>query len=203
MSLVDQKQEQILEAALKRFSHFGIAKTTMTEIADDLSTSKASLYYYFPDKTALVLCVAESILSDFINEQQQVLENSEDFKQGLKDLCVIRVGFGYKYFMMHIGDGQSDINTSDPKFRSLIDGLKQKELEFVSQYIKRFVESGWVKKLDVQETAQAIIDVLVGIWIAEIHVHNKSLFPCERLFDGIKVKSERVISIFCDGLKRS
>lgn len=45
----DLKREAIIEAAIKRFAHFGVGKTTMTEIGNDLSLSKASLYYYFPD----------------------------------------------------------------------------------------------------------------------------------------------------------
>lgn len=202
MSLVDQKQQQIVEAALKRFSHFGIAKTTMTEIADDLLISKASLYYYFPDKTALVLLVAESILSDLIEEQEAVLEKSKEFEKGLQDLSVARICFGRKYFMMHIGDGQSDINTSDPRFKLLLEGLKQKELEFVSKYIERFAANGVLKELEVTETAQVFIDVLIGIWVAEIHVHHKSMLPSDQLFEDIKMKTQRIISIFCDGIKK-
>jgi len=49
----DEMREKILEAALKRFMHYGASKTTMNEIADDLRCSKASLYYYFSDKKAL------------------------------------------------------------------------------------------------------------------------------------------------------
>ncbi len=46
----DEMRERIIEAALKRFTHYSASKTTMNEIADDLHCSKASLYYYFPDK---------------------------------------------------------------------------------------------------------------------------------------------------------
>ncbi|RYZ16531.1 MAG: TetR family transcriptional regulator, partial [Chitinophagaceae bacterium] len=35
----DQKRESILEAAIRRFAHFGVSKTTMNEIAADLSIS--------------------------------------------------------------------------------------------------------------------------------------------------------------------
>lgn len=202
MSLVDQKQEQIVEAALKRFSHFGVAKTTMAEIADDLLISKASLYYYFPDKTALVLAVGERILTEFIREQAQVLEKSKDFEQGLHQLSDVRISFGQKYFMMHIGDGQSDINTSDPKFKQVLGDLKQQELGLISKYIERFLNTGLLKPLQVQETAQVFIDVLMGIWVAEIHVHHKSMFPTEALFEDIKTKTQRIISIFCDGIKK-
>jgi TetR/AcrR family transcriptional regulator len=58
----DKKKDQIIEAALNRFMHFGIPKTTMNEIADDLSISKALLYYYFPDKSSLTYEVANHLV---------------------------------------------------------------------------------------------------------------------------------------------
>ncbi|RYF88533.1 MAG: TetR/AcrR family transcriptional regulator, partial [Chitinophagaceae bacterium] len=48
------KQDQIVEAALRRFSHFGIAKTSFTEVAEDLGLSKQALSHYFNDKQGLV-----------------------------------------------------------------------------------------------------------------------------------------------------
>ncbi|HBI89157.1 MAG TPA: TetR/AcrR family transcriptional regulator, partial [Sphingobacterium sp.] len=53
MGNADVKRIKILEAATRRFAHFGMAKTTMSEIAKDLNFSKALLYYYFPDKNSL------------------------------------------------------------------------------------------------------------------------------------------------------
>lgn len=53
----DSKVVIILEAARKRFAHFGISKTTMNEIAADIGMSKASLYYYFPDKEKLFVAL--------------------------------------------------------------------------------------------------------------------------------------------------
>ena len=50
----DVKKEKILEAAHHRFLHFGYSKTTMNEIAGDLSMSKALLYYYFPEKASFM-----------------------------------------------------------------------------------------------------------------------------------------------------
>src|SRR5271168_4948661 len=51
---------QIIEAAKKRFSHFGYAKTTMAEVAADCSMSPGNLYRFFPGK----LDIAESIATD-------------------------------------------------------------------------------------------------------------------------------------------
>ena len=47
----------ILEAAKKRFLHYGYAKTTMAEIAADCNMSPGNLYRYFPGK----LDIAEAI----------------------------------------------------------------------------------------------------------------------------------------------
>jgi len=53
------KIRMIIEASQKRFGLFGIEKTSMREIADDLKLSKASLYYYFTDKESLYKAVKE------------------------------------------------------------------------------------------------------------------------------------------------
>jgi AcrR family transcriptional regulator len=60
---------QIVEAAKKRFSHFGYAKTTMAEVATDCSMSPGNLYRFFPGK----LDIAEYIATqDFKNHLEQL-----------------------------------------------------------------------------------------------------------------------------------
>jgi AcrR family transcriptional regulator len=53
-------KEQIVEAAKKRFSHFGYAKTTMAEVATDCRMSPGNLYRFFPGK----LDIAEAIATE-------------------------------------------------------------------------------------------------------------------------------------------
>ena len=65
--LQDIKKEKILEAAYNRFLHYGYSKTTMNEIAGDLSMSKALLYYYFPDKSQLYIAVMRRVANDYLN----------------------------------------------------------------------------------------------------------------------------------------
>ena len=198
---LDTKHEQIIEATLKRFTHFGISKTTMSEIADDLSISKALLYYYFPDKTSLVLEVGKHILSDFIHAQDMALKTSSDFKSGLYDIMNIRIDFGKKYFMMHIGDGQSDLNLSDPRFASLMNEIKAQELDMLSSFIDKHKATGEIKDINSEEIAQILFDTVTGIWICEIHVNNKALIPTQEQFERIKQKNRLVTNIFYDGIK--
>jgi AcrR family transcriptional regulator len=60
MAEKDSVREQIVSAAKKRFSHFGYAKTTMAEVANDCSMSPGNLYRFYPGK----LDIAEAIATE-------------------------------------------------------------------------------------------------------------------------------------------
>ncbi len=69
MAEKEDVRTQIVEAAKKRFSHFGYAKTTMAEVATDCSMSPGNLYRFFPGK----LDIAEYIATqDFQNHLEQL-----------------------------------------------------------------------------------------------------------------------------------
>ncbi|HEX3810994.1 MAG TPA: TetR/AcrR family transcriptional regulator [Rhizomicrobium sp.] len=60
MVVKDSVRCQIVDAAKKRFSHFGYSKTTMAEVATDCSMSPGNLYRFFPGK----LDIAEAIATE-------------------------------------------------------------------------------------------------------------------------------------------
>jgi len=60
MAEKDNIREQIVQAAKKRFSHFGYAKTTMAEVATDCCMSPGNLYRFYPGK----LDIAEAIATE-------------------------------------------------------------------------------------------------------------------------------------------
>jgi len=60
----------IIDAAIQLFSHFGIEKTPLKDIAKSLRVSIPSLYWYFKNKDELVICVLEKIT----NEERILIE---------------------------------------------------------------------------------------------------------------------------------
>ncbi|MEK7264567.1 MAG: TetR/AcrR family transcriptional regulator [Pseudomonadota bacterium] len=62
---LDETARSILEAASKRFLHYGYGKTTMSEIAGDCNMSTGNLYRYFPSK----LDIAEAFVRHLRGEQ--------------------------------------------------------------------------------------------------------------------------------------
>ena len=65
-----QTRALILDAASKRFSHYGYQKTTMSEIASDLSMSTGNLYRFYPSK----LDIAEAYAHFHEADEDQLME---------------------------------------------------------------------------------------------------------------------------------
>ncbi|HAL51791.1 MAG TPA: TetR/AcrR family transcriptional regulator, partial [Sphingobacterium sp.] len=98
MGNADVKRIKILEAATRRFSHFGMAKTTMSEIAKDLNFSKALLYYYFPDKNSLYSAVFEYVIDKMIEDIEEVIDKGGDFEEIMMYSIDMRVKIINQYY---------------------------------------------------------------------------------------------------------
>ncbi|MCP4993642.1 MAG: TetR/AcrR family transcriptional regulator [Gammaproteobacteria bacterium] len=57
-------RQQILNAALERFSIYGYGKTTMAELAGDSSMSAANLYRYFDNKQDIAAACAQRCMDE-------------------------------------------------------------------------------------------------------------------------------------------
>ncbi len=74
---IDDTARLILDAASRRFLHYGYGKTTMQEIAKDCNMSTGNLYRYFPAK----MDIAETFVHLLRREQTEMLQefvNSPD-----------------------------------------------------------------------------------------------------------------------------
>src|SRR5664279_1343497 len=83
--------ETILVTAQKRFGQFGLSKTTMQEIADDIGISKGSIYYYFPDKQQLYMAVIDREYEQFLAMVRVQLESLIDPAQMLLQYSSLRL----------------------------------------------------------------------------------------------------------------
>lgn len=63
---LDETARAILDAASKRFLHYGYGKTTMSEIAGDCNMSTGNLYRYFPSKLDIAEAFVRRLRTDHI-----------------------------------------------------------------------------------------------------------------------------------------
>jgi len=71
MTDTDDPRTKIIEAARRRFKHYGYTKTTMAELAEDCAMSPGNIYRYFPGK----LDIAEEICRNASIQNATALSN--------------------------------------------------------------------------------------------------------------------------------
>ncbi|MEJ1969354.1 MAG: TetR/AcrR family transcriptional regulator [Rhizomicrobium sp.] len=77
----------IVDAAKKRFSHFGYAKTTMAEVAGDCEMSPGNLYRFFPGKLDIAEAIATEDYSKHLEHLRKLaMQPGKDARERLHDL---------------------------------------------------------------------------------------------------------------------
>jgi TetR/AcrR family transcriptional regulator len=197
-SEITVKQEQILDTAIRRFSHFGIAKTTLTEIADDLAVSKQALAYYFHDKPQLIIATLERITLDYIKALKAEMDGSGSVEMALLKLTEVKKAFSEKYFMLAL-----EADNLDQAFKGSLPGwkesLKKMELELMVPMFEKGVENGELKPLDAVKTGELLLDTLYAFSKC---VKQSGGLPDPDAFMEVFAKQKEVISLFYKGLKK-
>lgn len=76
--VVDETSERILDAALDRFSAFGIRRTTMDDIAGQAGVGRATLYRRFAGRDDIVRAVILREMARFIAEVDEAVESIDN-----------------------------------------------------------------------------------------------------------------------------
>lgn len=204
MTEQDGKKEKIIEVALKRFSHFGIEKTTMNDIADDLNISKASLYYYFPDKNSLFLEVAVSIMSEQLEKQQKSLEKASSIPEGLMNMIDARLAFAEQFHMMKIQDLQIDYFYKDKRFIELREKIREKEAIIIEHFLDAGIERDELREMNAEQTANTLNDIFMGIGVSRLHICSgpNSLELSKNVVESIRNSLKDVVDLIYNGIKK-
>ncbi|KQN33825.1 transcriptional regulator [Pedobacter sp. Leaf41] len=200
MIVADKKREQIIEGAIKRFSHFGIGKTTMNDIADDLSVSKPSLYYYFPDKKHLILGVIEKIFNEFFEAIQKKYNPELGLETILVNTIDVRNTFFQKYYMLKIAEGVPDL-LNDESIKTKLNELKDIEKDFFAKVFGSAKEKGEIDHEDVAHIAELYLESLMGLTTMCVMETAKDIFPDKKALNKMSQKQKDLSSIFTKGLK--
>lgn len=82
----EQKQRNILEAALALFIEQGLHKPSIAEIAKKADVSQVTIYNYFESKNKLTLAVFEFYVDKISEEFEQIIDSDEPFPEKIKQL---------------------------------------------------------------------------------------------------------------------
>lgn len=193
----DKKRDAIIDAALKRFAHFGVAKTTMAEIGNDLAISKASLYYYFPDKINLYAAVLKSIADKSEMEDGPGVDAEPDPAKALEIFLERRTDFIIKYYnILEFLKSKAGVPEElEPLFRE----VKDRELRRIRGIVEKGNSSGVFNIPDPESKATLLFECLEGLRHIHLERHS-SFFPDKSKFLAILNREKEFSQIFLNGL---
>ncbi len=198
----DKKRDLIIEGAIKRFIHFGINKTTMNEIADDLSVSKPSLYYYFPDKTSLILGVIEKVFNDYFELARKEKAENRSIEKTLVNLIEIGHRFFQKYYMLHLSGGiDSSLNSAE--VRNFVAQMRNKNLKLHAGIFQAAADRGEIETEDIVKTAELYLSSQAGMTSLCIMHGNKDLFPGKKELKCTLERQIELCKIFIKGIRNN
>ncbi len=197
----DVKRQKILEAARRRFAHFGMAKTTMAEIAQDLSFSKALLYYYFPDKNRLYAAVLEYTVDEMVTETDRRILKATTIDGALNAFLEARLDvikenysiFEYTYSLR---------NDFPPDLEDACGSIIDKDVEQVQKIFQFAIDKGEIVVDDLAVTAKIFMISVLGMRMGVVK-EFKNIFipPTKEEFDYILTLQKKLSAIFIRGLR--
>lgn len=130
-----EDHEKILQFTLKKFIKEGFYKTSMDELARDLSMSKKTIYKYFPSKEKLVEAVVEHLMLTISGEMDDIILQKKSAVSKITSMLRL-IGS----ISMSLGDRWlSDMKLHAPHLWKRIEQFRVKKM---NTNIKQLIEQG-------------------------------------------------------------
>lgn len=192
------KKETITEAAMRRFSHFGVNKTTLNEIARDLNVTKTSLFYYFDDKEALIIAVFEKLVEDFLASYREKIKAHTSAEEALLLLIDTKQEFYKNNMQLALQAGTVQIDHRSSKIMKPIAKAQSETREIISNLIDKGISKGMFQEVDSRKVASVMLETIQS---HEICLKHSSPFPSEKDLDELAEKQKDTIRLFFSGIK--
>jgi TetR/AcrR family transcriptional regulator len=195
------KFDQILDAAQRRFGHYGLSKTTMNDIAEDIGMSKASLYYYFKDKESIFQAVMRKEQDHFVREMGIKISETLQAELMLKEYVNLRLALLKKLFTLgHFSYG--GLMEVKPLMHELLKDFRKEEIKMISSVLESGVKKKEFLVENINKDAEFFVDILHSIRKAALADYGDGDiidFPPKK-YQRLKEQSNMFVAIFIKGI---
>lgn len=197
MELEKDKHRQIIDAAIKRFSHFGINKTTLTEIAEDVSMSRQAFLYYFHDKNALLLSVVKRMIEEYNTLSEAYFNKATTAEEAIYSVLTTKEDFFKKFYLLAIQGEESGILHSE-ELKRLINQGRKKHIYLLAKVLEKGIANGEFRELDTTRNARLILEILNAF---EHSLRHRCRLPEQEDFKALFNRQKEVLQMLIAGLK--
>jgi len=187
--VVEDRREQIIDAAMRAFAQKGFTRATNKDIAHEAGITPGLIYYYFESKEALLNAIIETrspirfmttlpqhmlamppqLFMRFMIQQVLTILESENFV-GLIRVILPEVVHG-----------------DNPELSSLLGSTFERILSFLGSYLESKMQNGELRQANVSLTTQVIFGSLMGFLLRRQILRDPAalVFTHEQIADSI------------------
>ncbi len=171
-----EKQAEILAAALKIFREKGYHAASMQDLADEVGLQKGSLYYYVSSKDDLLKALYERFIGAFTEQLSAIVAEPLPPKEKLRraiESHVVALSDQLELFHVYVHE-QHFLNN---RLRVRIHAEAEHQAELLEAILTEGVNSGEFRSVDVTMAAHAIIGMCN--WLYQWYSPEGKLQPQE------------------------
>lgn len=160
--LIHHRRDQILAAAKRIFAQKGFRRTKIDEIAAYLNLGKGTLYRYFKDKKALFLAIFEQGLAQLRQSIMTYVEPIADPRERLA--AAVRTYFEFFDNNKELIEIMMQVRSEfKDEYRRIFMAVYSDYIVRIQENLRKGIEIGVFRELDIEKTAEAISATLQGI----------------------------------------
>lgn len=160
---------------MRIFSEYGYAKASMRMIAKAAGISIGGIYLYFKNKEELYLTLIKSRMKDFVDKTMESVKGIDDPVNAIRTFIAMSLNYAKKHKELIITQGREHGFACGLKMKR---EFFKKQRSLVEDIVRRGIQKGLFRKVDVQETAKIIFSVVRG-FVLSIVVEPDALFSYE------------------------
>jgi len=149
------EQNKIVEMTEEKFFRDGFYKTTMDEVASELSMSKKTIYKFFPSKDDLVMAIANHFMEGMKNKILPALNSEKNAIEKLAELNIILAKASQKIS----SNRMEEIRKYFPALWNEIDNFRT---QMMFGNITKVIEQGKAEGLFIDYPTPIIMNMLVS-----------------------------------------
>jgi AcrR family transcriptional regulator len=170
--VVEDRREQIIDAAMRVFAQKGFTKATNKDIARAAGITAGLIYYYFESKEALLNAILET------RSPLQVISSLPPEALALPPEMFLRMMIQR---VLSIMEGENMVGLirvmlpemiHNPTISSIPASLFQRVFGFISKYFEAKVVSGELRPIDTLLAIQVLIGSLIGFILRRQIIHD-------------------------------
>jgi AcrR family transcriptional regulator len=165
--VVEDRREQIIDAAMRVFAQKGFTRATNKDIAREAGITPGLIYYYFESKEAVLNAIIEQRsplrLMAAVSAEMLAMPPETFLRFLIQQLLSIVEGEQFiGLIRVLLPEVMHDMHSADSQIVQTAHGTFQRIGIFLSNYLEAKIVSGELRHCDVSATTQLLISSLIG-----------------------------------------